>query len=157
MNDEQRDTLNVFFVDTFNKILSLEEQTLLKSSIENLSVKELHIIEAVSILQRDKKNTMTEIAAKVGITVGALTTAVNVLVKKEYLSRKRSEKDRRVVRIYLTEKGMRAEMHHRIFHENMISDVGEVLSEEGMENLIITLNQLMAFFDTKLENLKKNH
>ena len=59
MNDEQRDTLNTFFVDTFNKILSLEEQTLLKSSIENLSVKELHIIEAVSILQRDKKNTMT--------------------------------------------------------------------------------------------------
>ena len=44
MNDEQRDTLNTFFVDTFNKILSLEEQTLLKSSIENLSVKELHII-----------------------------------------------------------------------------------------------------------------
>ena len=83
MNDEQRDTLNTFFVDTFNKILSLEEQTLLKSSIENLSVKELHIIEAVSILQRDKKNTMTEIAAQVGITVGALTTAVNVLVKKE--------------------------------------------------------------------------
>ena len=155
MNDEQRDTLNTFFVDTFNKILSLEEQTLLKSSIENLSVKELHIIEAVSILQRDKKNTMTEIAAQVGITVGALTTAVNVLVKKEYLSRRRSEKDRRVVRIYLTEQGMRAEMHHRIFHENMVSNVGEVLTEEGLENLIIALKQLTSFFNGQLEDLKE--
>lgn len=155
MNDEQRDTLNTFFVDTFNKILSLEEQTLLKSSIENLSVKELHIIEAVSILQRDKKNTMTEIATKVGITVGALTTAVNVLVKKEYLSRRRSEKDRRVVRIYLTEKGMRAEMHHRIFHENMVSNVGEVLTEEGLGNLIIALKQLTSFFNGQLEDLKE--
>ncbi|MEF9918925.1 MAG: MarR family transcriptional regulator [Eubacterium sp.] len=153
MNDEQRTILNTFFVDTFNKILMLEERTLSKSSIENLSVKELHTIEAVSMLQRDHKNTMTEIASQVGITVGALTTAINVLVKKEYLKRERSEDDRRVVRIYLTDKGMRAEMHHRIFHENMISNVGEILSEEGLDDLIKTLKQLTQFFTKEIETL----
>lgn len=156
MKDEQRSALNTFFVDTFNKIMMLEEQTLARGSMENLSVKERHIIEAVSILQREGKNTMTEIAAKIGITVGALTTAMNVLVKKEYLRRERSEEDRRVVRIFPTEKGIRAEMHHRIFHENMISNVGAILDEESLENLIASLDKLTEFFNEQLDALKES-
>ena len=50
---------------------------------------------------------------------------------------------------------MRAEMHHRIFHENMVSNVGEVLTEEGLENLIIALKQLTSFFNGQLEDLKE--
>ncbi|MEG0379611.1 MAG: MarR family transcriptional regulator, partial [Eubacterium sp.] len=61
--------------------------------------------------------------------------------------------DRRVVRIYLTQKGMRAEMHHRIFHENMISNVGEILEEEGLENLLTALKQLTKFFTKEIDNL----
>lgn len=151
MNDTQRNTLNTFFVDTFNRILAMEEQALTRGSLENLSVKELHIIEAVSILQRNRSNTMTEIADQVGITVGALTTAVNTLVRKEYLERRRSETDRRQVLISLTEKGMRAEMHHRIFHENMISNVEMLLTDEELDKLLSALKKLSTFFEKQIE------
>lgn len=150
MDDQQREVLNTFFVDTFNKITALEERAIARSSVGKISVKELHILEAVSLLQKKGKNTMTEIAVKVGITVGALTTAVNTLVKKEYLARKRSEADRRVVFITLTEKGLRAEMHHKVFHENMMTDVERVLSPEGLDNLITSLQQLTEFFSNQL-------
>ncbi len=146
MKEAQRDAINTFFVDTFNRILSLEEHALSKGDISDLSVKELHIIEAVCLLEQDGHNTMSEIAAKVGITVGALTTAVNVLVKKGYLKRNRSDKDRRIVRMFLTEKGRHAEIHHRVFHENMIAYVEQALNDEEIDKLIYALKQLSCFF-----------
>lgn len=154
MDDLQRETLNDFFVNTFNKIMTLEERTIARGNIGKVSVKEMHIIEAVSILRKKNKNTMTEIAQVVGITVGALTTAVNTLIKKEYLMKRRSDVDRRVVFISLTEKGMRAEMHHRIFHENMISDVGNVLGEKELSSLIDALKQLSDYFSDHLKEKK---
>lgn len=39
------------------------------------------------------------------ITAGSLTTAMNALVNKKYVLRERGEKDRRVVYIWLTERG----------------------------------------------------
>ena len=49
------------------------------------------------IRDRGEENTMSVVAKKLGITAGSLTTAVNSLVNKKYVLRKRSEQDRRVV------------------------------------------------------------
>jgi DNA-binding MarR family transcriptional regulator len=149
MTEKQKEGLNTFFVETFNKILASEEQHIGKSGFANLSVKELHILEAVKLLASQNKNTMSEVAAQVGITVGALTTAVNALVRKNYLSRERPETDRRVVQIYLTKQGIAAEEAHRGFHEKMIDEVGELLSEEELTKLIFALKQLSVFFSPK--------
>lgn len=149
MTPTQKEGLNTFFVETFNKILVMEEQCISHSGFTDLSVKELHILEAVELLQPQSKNTMTEVATKVGITVGALTTAVNALVRKNYLKRERPENDRRVVKIYLTEQGTAAEEVHRVFHEKMIDGVGKNLSEDSMEHLIFALKQLSSFFSNE--------
>ena len=50
------------------------------------------------------------------MTVGTLTIAINHLVKKGYVERSRSEEDRRVVLVSLSEKGEKAYFHHRMFH-----------------------------------------
>jgi DNA-binding MarR family transcriptional regulator len=145
MTKKQKEELNTFFVETFNKILVLEEQFISRDGLENLSVKELHILEAVELLLPQEKNTMSEVAAKIGITVGALTTAINALVRKNYIKRERSESDRRRVMLYLTEQGVAAEKAHRSFHAEMIDGLGELLSENSLENLIIALRQFSTF------------
>ncbi len=73
---------------------------------------------------------MSSVARSLGVTTGTLTIAVNSLVKKGYVERARSEEDRRVVLVSLSEKGKRAYLHHRQFHEQMIEAIVEELSEE---------------------------
>ena len=146
MDREIERRLNDFFVTTFNKILAWEEKALLHSGIQGLSVKELHLIDAVNRLEGTEENIMSKISAKIDISVGALTTAVNTLVKKGYLVRSSREGDRRIVVIRLTEKGREAEKTHRAFHEEMIRQVGRELSDEQLQGLADALDRLTGFF-----------
>ena len=70
------------------------------------------------------------------------------LVKKAYVKRVRSEKDRRVVLISLTEKGVKAYHHHANFHDEMIKATLNGLNEEQTKVLVKALTNLSAFFRT---------
>ena len=85
--DSVENRLNEFFITTFNKILNSEERSLQKSELTDISVREIHIIEAVGLSKPYAKNTMSNIASEVGISLGALSTAVNALVRKGYISK----------------------------------------------------------------------
>ena len=89
---------------------------------------------------------MSSVAKDLSVTVGTLTIAVNNLVKKAYVRRSRSEKDRRVVLISLTEKGKKAYHHHKRFHDEMIQATLEGLSQEESEILVKALSNLCSFF-----------
>lgn len=89
---------------------------------------------------------MSAIATRLGITVGSLTTSMNSLVKKGYVRRERSERDRRVVYIYLTEKGRSAYAHHAKFHQDMTDAALASLREDEIPLLVRTLQDLSAFF-----------
>ena len=151
MEPSQKEALNRFFVQTFNRILSLEELSLAHGGSRGLSVKELHTIEAAAELEKEQKNTMSQIAARLSISVGALTTAVNVLVNKGYLERRGDPNDRRVVQVFLTRHGAAAEWAHRRFHDEMVESVGKVLSGEQLDALIQSLELLSAFFENKIK------
>ena len=79
-------------------------------------------------------------------TTGTLTIAVNSLVKKGYVDRARSEEDRRVVLISLSEKGRKAYLHHQQFHEQMIEAIVEELTQEEKVVLEKALVKLDQFF-----------
>ena len=64
------------------------------------------------------------------------------------MHRERSEEDRRVVLISLTEKGRKANAHHMKFHEGMIQAVLKDLNEEQQAILMKSLKNLREFFDS---------
>ena len=84
IQNEARDVLNTLLVDLFNDILKIEASVLKEGEFNDLSVTEMHIIEAIGL---DREMTMTEVARDLEITVGTLTTAINRLIKKEYVER----------------------------------------------------------------------
>ena len=90
------ESINKLFVHLFNDILELEEKAVITEEFKDLTNNDMHIIEAVGLGEGDK---MSNIARKLGITVGSLTTSMNALVNKKYVLRERSEEDRRVVNI----------------------------------------------------------
>jgi len=111
------ETVNDYLVSVFNDILVIEESELKKSQFKDLSITEMHTIEAIGMY---KKKTTTEVAKELSITVGTLTIAINRLVKKEYVERIRSEDDRRVVKLGLTKKGKLLYRVHQHFHREMV-------------------------------------
>ena len=98
---DPHETINDILVNLFNEILKLEEEAIITDEFKDITNNDMHIIEAVGL---SGENTMSVVAKKLGITAGSLTTSVNSLVNKKYVKRQRSEEDRRVVFLKLTEK-----------------------------------------------------
>ena len=147
-----QELLNKLLVQLFNDILHIEENSLKNIDLMDLSMKEIHTIEAVGI--KDAK-TMGEIAHDLRITVGTLSAAITKLIKKGYVERKRTEEDRRVVLVSLTSKGENVYREHQVFHEEMITSMLGNFSEEEEEDILaIALEKLNSFFEEKYEGLK---
>ncbi|HCU0018511.1 TPA: winged helix-turn-helix transcriptional regulator [Enterococcus faecalis] len=136
------ETVNDYLVSVFNDILTIEESELKKSQFNDLSITEMHTIEAIGIY---KKKTSSEVAKELSITVGTLTVAINNLVKKGYVERLRSEDDRRVVKLGLTKKGKLLFRVHQHFHREMVKNILKGMEQEEEQALLRALKNLHDF------------
>ena len=149
MKKEQKKTLNYFFVNVFNQILSWEENSFKEMGLSDITLRELHVIEAVCYLKESGKNRMSDIAKYLSITPGSLTTSVNTLVKKGYLRRETDKHDRRVVLIVPHGDAERVNGLHAQFHAAMIDEVEKIASDNELDVLVKTLEKLSIFFADK--------
>ena len=136
-------TINEVLVKLFNEIMNIEEKAIITEEFKDISNNDMHIIEAIG---KEEHKNMSAIAKSLAVTVGTLTIAINNLVKKGYVNRVRSEEDRRVVLISLSEKGEKAFDHHKRFHEEMIEATLRDLNKEETEVLVRALQNLSKFF-----------
>jgi len=139
---EARAIVNELLVDIFNRILAIEGESLKEKGIK-LSMSEIHVLEAVT---KTEEPTMTNIANKLGITVGSLTVSINTLYQKGYVSRDRDPEDRRKVVIGLLPKAEADLEKHNDFHNEMINSIFTDLKIEEDELLISSLEKLSSYF-----------
>lgn len=145
------ETINDVLVNLFYEILELEEKAIITEEFRDISNNDMHIIEAIGL---GNESTMSAVAKKLRITAGSLTTSINSLVRKQYVERDRSEKDRRIVYISLTEKGRKAYFHHENFHRQMTNAAIASLSEGELPLLAKTLDGLAVFFRNYGDHVK---
>lgn len=139
-------TLNEVLVRLFRNINAIEEQSIKSGSYKDMTTNDMHVIEAIGIVEPQN---MTSVARVLMVTTGTLTISVNSLVKKGFVERARSEEDRRVVLVSLTDKGRSAFLDHQKFHEDMVDAVVEHLSVQEQEVLEHALGKLNHFFREK--------
>ena len=135
--------LNSVLVQLFNETLEIERKYVAKSDFKDISVNDMHILDAVG---SSGAKSMSSIAKIVGVTVGTLTIAMNSLVKKGYVTRTRSEKDRRVVLVALSEKGKAAYGYHEDFHLKMVQAMRDGLDPAQCEILVLAMTNLRNHF-----------
>ena len=143
--DKAYDTFHEVLVKLFNEIMDIEEKAIITPEFKDITNNDMHVIEAVGM--GEPKN-MSSVAKSLSVTVGTLTISVNNLVKKGYIHRVRSNEDRRVVLIFLTDKGKKAFNHHKKFHEDMIQSLIAGLSDKEINTLVTALTNLKEFFRT---------
>ena len=112
------ETVNDYLVSVFNDILTIEESELKKSQFNDLSITEMHTIEAIGMYN---------------------------LVKKGYVERLRSEDDRRVVKLGLTKKGKLLFRVHQHFHREMVKNILKGMEQEEEQALLRALKNLHDF------------
>ena len=124
--------------------LTLRERAYIQ--MDDDAKKVLSVIEEFGV---DEPKSMTQVAHALNITTGTLTKSIDALVEKKYVERHRSNQDKRVIRLSLTDAGVRAYEHHARFHANMIEDIKQELDEDETRILIATLGKLVVFFQDK--------
>lgn len=139
-----RRSLNELLVNLFNHVMDREAAAIITEEFRDITNNDMHIIEAIGV---DEPKNMSAIAHKLSVTVSTLTTNMNGLEKKGYILRERSQEDKRVVHVTLTDKGKKAFYHHRDFHKSMIRAIIKDLSEEEMEILRSCLVNLNRFLE----------
>jgi DNA-binding MarR family transcriptional regulator len=151
MNNYEK-TINQLMLEIFDRILVTEEKALSKGNFSDLSIAEMHTLEGIGLYD---SRTMSETASILKITTGTLTVAVDRLVRKGYVVRKRDPNDRRVVRVQLTKKGKLAFRMHTKFHTLLVERITSPLDEQQKQVLLETLQHIADFVSEQYQRYIK--
>ena len=148
-DNSSREKLSIFFAETINSILKYEEN-MTSSRPDDISHKEIHVIEAVAQAIKDGMPARaTEIAASLRVAPGTFTSAADVLEKKQYITRMRDINDQRSIRVALTEKGMQANLLHKDFHNELTGELLEFADSEDELILAKAADIIQSFYSKK--------
>ena len=142
--------LNEVIVDTYRSILRVEENILKRSDQTDLSISEIHMLEAVG-KGKDRRRTISELAEVLNITLPSVTVAINKLMTKGYVEKVRGEEDGRIVYVSLTRQGRRIDSAHRYFHESMVRSIIRDMTESEMQALYKGVMKLDTFLKEQLK------
>ena len=140
--------LNELLSTTFNSVTRIEEKSLNNRLLKGLTIAEIHTLVAIGL---HDSVPMKTIAARLGVTLATGNASVGKLEKKDYLTRTRSEQDRRQVLARLTNSGRKAVRVHDAFHRKMVESALERHSVEEEKAHVKALGNVKAFFDEEYE------
>lgn len=143
MEDELDARLNGILVDTFRNILRVEQNMMRSEGKLILSIGEVHCIEAIG---KQEERTITDIARELDITTATACATVDRLERKGYVTRTRSNGDRRMVHLCLTERGKKVDRIHKGFHRNMIRRIMEGFTQDEAKIMLRGVERLDRFF-----------
>lgn len=132
-----------FLLDNARKLLSPEEWINL-----DLSMSKTEVI-CLLWMSRHEAVIMRDIAAFLDIPLSTATGVVNRLVKNGYLDRYRSDTDRRIVVIRLTDQGFNLVEEVKATVSHYFKLVTEILSEEEVTLLLNIFKKIVTQLDRK--------
>jgi DNA-binding MarR family transcriptional regulator len=134
----ETETLTQLLIEFYEKFSSWEQGVVKESGLTLPQMHTLEILGAAGDLR------MTELAAKMGITTGSLTVLVDRLERGGLVVRKPHEKDRRSIRVGLTEEGARLSTEHHQLHTLLTQEMAAGLSSEEMKNFLEILRRITS-------------
>ncbi|MBB1062511.1 MarR family winged helix-turn-helix transcriptional regulator [Limosilactobacillus fastidiosus] len=143
MADEYQ-KINESLIRIYNGILWIEEKKLRESTFNDLTIKEMHAIDAISMYDHQ---TSSQVAKKLHLSPGTMTATANRLIAKGYAKRFHDEEDRRIIRLGLTHKGRVLYRAHRAYHNMMVKSFLKDMSESEQKIIHKALRNLEDFVD----------
>ncbi len=146
---EVKNLLNKVLKELFFKILRIQERIVSKSANGRLSRTEMHMLEEI---EEAEKATLTSIAGRLGITKATASVSAARLESKEYISKVKSDNDKRISYLELTERGRECCSNHRQFHEQMVQSLLKDFKISEYPEVLKSLRGLSEFFSSIEKN-----
>lgn len=144
--EQTKEMLNDVLVKIFNQIMFSEEANLQEKTNGKITIRNMHILEAIANAEQENKANITSIAKTLNITTGTLTVALNKLEKQGYIIKKQSDKDKRIFYVALTKEGKRINKIHNDYHKDMVNFIVNNLSTKEEANLVDLLSKVKYYF-----------
>lgn len=124
-------------------ILSLGQRILsyFASRSADFTIKEMFLID---VLGSRESATMSELAQLLSVPLTTMTSMVTRLVRRGYLDRSRTEEDRRIVLVSLSQEGREIFRQHRREYIRTVSEVLEDLTEEEQTTILAFIGQVLT-------------
>lgn len=137
--------INDALYNTYYGINRIEEEELKKSRFKDLTVKEMHAIDAITMYDH---LTVSQVADKLHLSRATVTSTVDRLVRKGYAERIRDKKDRRVVRLALTKKGRVLCRAYYAYHNMMVKSFLQNLNDDELQTIYHAFKNLEKFVNS---------
>lgn len=137
MNDKY---IIYFISKTKKKMVKFIEKKLKEKGLEGLIPSHGNVLTA--LYQNDGMLTMKEIANRIGKDKSTVTPLVEKLLKLGYVEKEKSQKDKRVTYIRLTEKGMQIESKYNEISRDVRDTAYRNFSDEEKETFLRLLKRL---------------
>ena len=124
----------------------------LPTSATSLTPQQLKILFTLDFL--GEPTPMSKLSAQLGVTPGTLTKVAGGLVEKEYLDRKRSEDDDRIVKLSLTKEGRGMVEHIKKYRRHFFGEICSGLSASERRRLIESHRHIFETYRRILEQKK---
>lgn len=128
--------------ELINKILikseQLEERIKEESNLKNLTVKQLLCIEYIHNMENP---TLSELAQNLKITKPSTSVMLDRLEENGFVHKVKSDEDRRVDHVHLTDKGDRAAHLHVDMHKRFAALLTQDLTDSEKDILVVLLNR----------------
>jgi DNA-binding MarR family transcriptional regulator len=118
----------------------LESKSLHESGLAELSMKQIVYLDTIARLERP---TFSELAAQFSVSKPSVTAIIARLIQKGYVQKIKSDADRRVSHILLTEKGRRLSEAHQNFHRKIARHFAAILEPDEMRQLGLLLYKVV--------------
>ncbi|MCK8627820.1 MarR family winged helix-turn-helix transcriptional regulator [Fructobacillus cardui] len=141
--------INHDLMEMFANVVWVEEYELKQSPFSALTVKEVHTIYAISMYE---EKTASQVAKAVHLSPSAMTTAIDRLVDKGYVERRRSKEDKRVVKLGLTHQGRILYRAHQAFYFKVIKALLDDMSNEEALAMERVVHNLQAYLKALIDS-----
>ncbi|NVY96681.1 MarR family transcriptional regulator [Lactobacillus sp. DCY120] len=152
MDQSYINQINDLLTTVYNDITRVEERELRKSQFKDISLREVHAIDAMTMYEH---KTSSQIARDLKVTPGTVTSMVSNLVRKGYVVRMRGNDDRRLVRLGLTRRGRLVYRTHDYFHRHMVQSFIQGFESDQVQMIEKALLNLQAFLEFPVTKTKK--
>jgi DNA-binding MarR family transcriptional regulator len=112
-----------YLSDLFEKVL---EESISQSDFSDLTQQQFRYLQ---VIVRMKNLNLTELAGELGITKPTVTVLVDKLVEKGYVSRVKSDEDRRTMHLHINKKGARINALREVAYNRLAEKIKSGLSE----------------------------
>ena len=132
-----------FFGSTVSTVEKQEEEMMKLLGGFNVSVSEIHILEAVG---DGCGKSLSEIASLLNVSSAAATVGVSRLVKKGFLRKSRAVNDGRSMIVTLTSNGGRVNELHQMFHREITENFMKELNEREAVVILGLVEKMNQYF-----------